>query len=79
MPYVVINLSDYEYERICREPGCVSPIVNYAVKRGVIVPEEMNMFSIPDACKDYLEKRKKEEAKRKKAREAAAKKVTSNV
>ena len=78
MPYVVINLSDYEYERICREPECINPIVNYAVRRGVIVPEEINMFAIPDACKDYLEKRKKEEAERKKAREAA-KKVTSNV
>ena len=59
MPYVIINLSDYEYNRICEMPGCVDPTVNYAVRSGTLLPEGVNPSIVGVLCKEYLEKQQK--------------------
>lgn len=61
MPYVIINLSDYEYNRICEMPGCVDPTVNYAVRSGTLLPEGVNPSIARILSKEYLEKKQKED------------------
>lgn len=56
---LVIRLSDAEYKRICEDPGSVNPQVNYAVRAGVALPEEMNMYTVPGICEQYLNTSKK--------------------
>lgn len=56
---VAIRISDAEYERICDYPECVSPAINYAVKRGAVISDDMNVYMIPDLCNDFLESLKK--------------------